>query len=347
MVRRSPFATGFRALRREPSVLLAEIGWRWIFGGIASALIAWGVVLFLKSVEVPRGDQLLLQSMNPAIVLYVLRDLIGNRWWLLARLGLIASISLSFTWVLMATIARAATTRVLVDFCAEDYGEDRQAYANFLTVGAIHFARVALLWIGLFTYLVSAIVAMWLTSSDREAHTAAFVVIFLATFLVAAVVLAFCNWILLLAPIFAIRDAARFFSAVRASWRLTRTQAKSFVGLNLAHLAMRLVWIVFISGIGMIPLGFAQLFPASLIIAAVIAITLLYCAVSDVLFVARYAGYIMIAEQQIHPDPEPVRVQPPEPVIPQSTEPSDPASPPEPAQLEESETPPNFDSSIE
>lgn len=338
MVRRSPFGTGFRALRRERSVLLAEIAWRWIFGGIAIALIAWGTMLFLKSVEVTKGDQLLLRSMNPTVIVYVLRDLLSDRWLLLARLGLIVAICLSFLWIITATIARTATTRVLLDFSAAEFGEERKTEANLLTVGLIHFMRIALLWMGLIAYVLSAIVATRVTSADGETHTGAFLVVFIALFLVAAVVLAFCNWILLLSPIFAIRDATRVSSSVAASWRLTRERAGSLVGLNMAHLAMRLVWIVFISSVGAIPFGFSQLFPAWFIVAVIIAITLLYCAVSDGLFVARYAGYIAIAEQQLHPAPAPVSSSPAE-VLPQPTieppplrepiQPEEPLAPPE------------------
>ena len=304
MPRPSPFARGFRALRREPSVLLAEIAWRWLFGGITTALLLWTTLVFLRSIEVSKANQFLLRTLNPAILSYVLRELFANKWALLARLGLIVSVSLSFLWILTATIARTATTRVLLEHSSEEYGETRDTRPNLRAITAIHFVRVALLWIGVAAYVLSALISARLTTTGDQTHPAAFLFLFLAMFLIAAAVLSFFNWILLLTPIYALRDGLPFTDATLAAWQLTRTRAASLVGLNLAHLALRLIWIVFMSGLAFIPIGFSGILPKSIIVLAIFATTLIYCAVADALFVARYAGYIEIADQQLLPAPE-------------------------------------------
>jgi hypothetical protein len=303
MPRPSPFARGFRSLRREPSVLLAEIAWRWLFGGIATALLLWATIVFLHSIEVSKANQFLLRTFNPQVLSYVLRDLLQHKWGLLARLGLIVSVSLSFLWMITATIARTATTRVLLDQSADSYSEDRDTRPNLRTVAAIQFVRVALLWIGLAAYIVSALIAARVNVNGD--HIGAFLLLFLAMFAVAAAILSFFNWLLLLAPIFALRDGLPFSDAILSAWQLTRDRAARLAALNLAHLALRLIWIVFMSGIAFVPLGFVHVFPKLVIVLAVVATTLLYCAVADALFVARYAGYIEIAEQELHPEPQP------------------------------------------
>jgi hypothetical protein len=301
MPRPSPFARGFRSLRREPSVLLAEIAWRWLFGGIATVLLIWATLVFLRAIEVSKANQFLLRTFNPEIIRYVMRDLLQHKWELLARLGLIVSVSLSFLWILTAAIARTATTRVLLDQSADSYGQERDTHVNLRTVGALQLIRVALLWIGLAAYVLSALIASRVNPNGD--HIGAFLLVFFTLFLIAAMVLSFFNWLLLLAPIFALRDGERFSNAILAAWQLTRDRAGSLVALNLAHLALRLIWIVFISGIGLAPVGFVHIVPKIVIFLAVAATTPLYCAVADALFVARYAGYIEIAEQQLHPDP--------------------------------------------
>ncbi|MFZ3211271.1 MAG: hypothetical protein WA188_07125 [Terriglobales bacterium] len=40
MVSRSPISEGFRRAFREPTIVLAEIAWRWSFGLAALALVA-------------------------------------------------------------------------------------------------------------------------------------------------------------------------------------------------------------------------------------------------------------------------------------------------------------------
>ena len=266
MVRPSPFARGFRALRREPSVLLAEIAWRWLFGGIALALIAWAAVVFLHSVTVSKVNQLLLRTLNPAILQYILRELLHNKWGLLARLGLILGVSLSLLWIISSTIARSATTRVLLERISTEDGEERGTSLNLRSVAAIQFKRVALLWVGFAAYFASAYIAARLTT-DEQVHTGAFLLLFLMMFVSAAAILSFFNWILLLAPIFAIRDSLSFFRSMAAAWQLTVERSSSLLALNLAHLALRLVWFVFMSGVAVIPLGFTQILPKFLIFA--------------------------------------------------------------------------------
>jgi hypothetical protein len=315
MPRPSAFARGFRALRREPSVLLAEIAWRWLFGGIATALIAWATIVFLRAIEVSKANQFLLSTLNPELMSYALRDLFHNKWGMLGRLGVTVGVSLAFLWIITATIARSATTRVLLERSADDYAEQRDTRPNLRAIATIQFLRVALLWIGLAAYFLSAVSASRLTTRGDQQHVGAFLFLFLCMFLVAAAVLSFFNWILLLAPIFAIRDDQPFTDATIAAAHFSRTRSGSLIGLNLAHLAIRVVWIVFISGIALVPFGFAQILPKWVIFAAVLVTTLIYSAVADALFVARYAGYIEIAEQETHPEPEPLpRVQEPVPI---------------------------------
>jgi hypothetical protein len=302
--RPSPFARGFRVLRREPAALLAEIAWRWLFGGIATALFVWATLGFLHAIEVSKANQFLLRTLNPAILSYVLRDLFSQKWGLAARLAAIVSLSLSFLWILTSAIARSAIVRVLVEQVAEIAGEARETTSNLGTLLMLQSMRITLLWIGGLAYVVIAIICGLITRSEDHPQTGAFLLLFLVFFGISAAFLSFLNWVLHLAPIYAVRDGLSFGDAILAAWRLTRTRGASFTALNLAHLALRLIWFVFMSGVAFVPLGFAQILPKFVILPATLAITLVYCAVADALFIARYAGYIEVAEQELHPEPE-------------------------------------------
>lgn len=323
MPRPSAFGRGFRTLRREPAVLAAEIGWRWLFGGIATALLLWATLSFLHAVDVSRSNQFLLGTLNPELMSYALRDMFHGKWWMFARLTAIVSISLSLLWIITATIARSVTTRVLVERAAEDYETERETAPNLGAIFGIQFVRIALLWIGLAAYFLSSLIAARLTVRGSETHTGAFLVLFLCMFSVAAIVLSFFNWILFLAPIFAIRDSLSFTSAPIEAWQFSRARAGSLFGLNLAHAGFRLVWLVFMSGVIFVPFGFARILPKSVVLLATVVLSLVYFAVADALFVARWAGFIEIAEQELHPEPE-VPPQPfYQPPAPQETMPQD------------------------
>ena len=313
MSRPSPFARGFRAVRREPAVLLVEIGWRWLFGGVATALLIWATLAFLHSVQVSRSEQFLLRTFSPELMAYALREMFRDKGVVLAKLALGIGSGLSFFWIATSTFARSAMTRVLLEDAAQDHAASRQTAPRLWTISAIQFLRMALLWLGLAAYILSALISDALTRAGDRSHPAAFLLIFLGMMLILAVVLSFANWILLLAPIFAIRHDRSLGGTIGAALRFSRRRSGRLAALNLAHLGVRLVWFVVMSGIAFMPLGFIRLVPKVLVFGAILAITLLYSAVADVLFVARYAGYIEIAEQDPDLDPELLAGPPPAP----------------------------------
>jgi hypothetical protein len=273
-------------------------------------LLIWAGLVFLKSVEVSRSNQFLLSTLNPELMSYALREIFRNQWGVLARVGLTLGVGLSLLWIVTASLARAATTRVLLEHAASEYGEERETRSNVRAVAAIQVLRVGLLWCGFAAYVLAAIVADKLTRNNNQAHIAAFLLLFLTMILVAAVVLSFLNWILLLAPIYAVRDHVGFFEATLAAWRLSRDRASSLAGLNLAHAGIRLVWFVVMTGLAFAPLGFLRIAPRLLIYGSIVLVSLAYFIVADMLFVARYGGYIDIAERELHPE-LPIATAPP------------------------------------
>ena len=320
--------------RQEPAVVLAEIAWRWLFGGIATLLLGWTAIVFLRSVQITQADEFLLRTLNPAIIQYVLRELLHDKWGVLFRGAFAVGISLSLLWIVTATLARTATTRVLLERSDSERGDKHGYDANLRSVCAIQTLRVALVWIGVAAYILSAFAASQVTSAGEQTHSFANAVGFLMLFGFAASLLSIFNWILFLAPIFAVRDSCSFRVATVVAWRFSRARAGGLLGLNLAHAGVRLVWLVFMSGVVSVPFGFIRLLPKSLIFLAVALLSLVYLAVADVLFASRWAGFIELAKQESHPEPEPVLLPPPiEPLTqsdPASYGPSAPVSEPNP-----------------
>lgn len=263
-------------------------------------MLAWAVLGFLHAIEVSKANQFLLRTMNPSILAYVLRDLFSQKWGLAARLALIVSVSASLLWIVMSAFARSAIVRVLVEQISELSGVEHETHFKFRSLLGIQSLRLALLWIGGLAYLVFAILSGLLTSADGRSHSGAALLVFLLFFGITAALLSFFNWILHLAPIYAVRDGRSFADATLAAWRLVRSRSGSLTALNCAHLALRIVWFIFMSGVVFVPLGFERLLPKAAVFLASVVLTLIYSAVADALFVARYAGYIEIAEQELN-----------------------------------------------
>ena len=71
----SPTAEGFRAAFRRPSLTFAEIAWRWIFGGTATALFFFALFEYLGTLPVSNADMVLLRTRHP----------ISDDFWATAR----------------------------------------------------------------------------------------------------------------------------------------------------------------------------------------------------------------------------------------------------------------------
>jgi hypothetical protein len=126
------------------------------------------------------------------------------------------------------------------------------------------------------------------------------------------------NWILSLASIFAVRDGEDALGALSAAVTFFREHTGPVFAVGtwtgLAHLVAFSVASTVVS----MPLAFLSVAPWRLLIAAVILVTLAYCAVVDWLYMARLAAYVCISEM---PDtlalalPAPLPAPPPQTMI--------------------------------
>jgi hypothetical protein len=104
------------------------------------------------------------------------------------------------------------------------------------------------------------------------------------------------NWLLSLAAIFAVRDGSNAVSSIAAALALFQERTGAVLAVStwtgLAHLALFMT----ATSVVVLPLGFLGLLPWRLVALAVLALTLVYFAIADWLYIARLAGYICILE---------------------------------------------------
>jgi hypothetical protein len=295
----SPTLEGFRAAFRQPSITLAEIAWRWTVGAVAGALLFFGLIEFLDSLTVARGDSTLLRTRLPLLVGRAITHILRGSMNRVVFAALLAIVALSLLWIIAASIGRLATIRGLLDYFRRDTDVDATSGAfnspPFWSLIELQFFRVAVVLAALLALAGAAILASF-ASNDRNPHPGLVAIIFLLLAALIGTTWSVLNWILSLAAIFAVRDGDDALAAVSAAVAFFRrfmgpvSAVSTWTGL--AHV----IAISIAASAVSVPLVFIQIAPARLLLAVAAVVALVYFAVADWLYIARLGGYICIGE---------------------------------------------------
>jgi hypothetical protein len=349
MPRISPTLEGFRAAFRRPSLTLAEISWRWTAGGAATALLSFLFLEYLDTLPVTNGDLLLLRTRQPILIGQAFGHIFHGSLSRVVMAGLVATVALTFLWILAASVGRATTVRSLMDYFARRTEEATDGQKpdplaspvataepsrplgsllrlNFLRVAVALAAILAFVGAAIVVHLISA----GLTSPSAAAARVASAgspppdpgagLAFLLLFPLAGLIfLAWSglNWVLSLAGVFAVRHGGDApddaLGALSAAVAFCRERGGAVFAVStwtgLAHLTVFVVAITVLS----MPLSLARIAPGWVVLAGVIVVAVAYFAVADWLYMARLAGYVCIAEMPealLAPAPLPPYVAP-------------------------------------
>jgi len=280
---------------RKPSFGLAEVSWRWGFGGAASALLAVSFLEYLNTLPVTAGDLFLLRSRQPALISQAIAHILRGSAPRLVHVVILLAVFLAAGWMVLATLGRAVTAKTLLrnlydgEFLTATFSLRSLAGLNFLRAGAALAALVGLL---------GATVLGGMASSDTDPSPGVAFVIFLAVLAMVGLAWVCVNWFLSLASLLVVTDGRDAFGAMANAVGLCRERfwpvlaASSWFGL--AH---GVAYFVFTSIIA-VPLMFAAVLPVRLVIAGVLMVSLVYFLVVDFLYVGRMAAYLHIINRR-------------------------------------------------
>jgi len=331
MSRISPTLEGFRAAFRRPSLTLAEISWRWTAGAAATALFSFLFLEYLDTLPVTNGDLLLLRTRQPVLIGQAFGHIFHGSLSRVVMAGLVATVALTFLWILAASVGRATTVRSLVDYFARRTeeatdGETPHALAssvptaerskplgsllrlNFLRVAVALAAILAFVGAAIMVHLISTSLtsnnagAAGVTSAGSPPDPASGLAFLLLFPLAGLIFLAWSglNWVLSLAGVFAARSSGDApedaLGALSAAVAFCRERGGAVFAVSswtgLAHVTLFVVATTVVS----MPLSLARIAPAWVVLAGLIVVSLAYFAVADWLYMARLAGYVCIAE---------------------------------------------------
>lgn len=295
MATSSPSRAGFRTAWRQPSLVLAEVAWRWSWGLASLAVLAACARAYLQSITVTNADLVELRSNVPVLVADAINRMLEGSAAILARLAVVAVPAIALMWIVSASLGSAAVLKALLPQAGKP---------PMRTLVGVHFLRAASALAAILGYMGAAIVASRLTAAgpdptpqEAATHLLAFSAVFLL--LVALVGLAWgtVNWYLSLSPVLVVRDRRDAFGALGEAWALVRRHRREFWGVGLVNSFLRLFFMGVLTVVSIPPLYLVGEVPGWVVVAIIVLLTLVYFVIADFCYVARLAGYIDIAER--------------------------------------------------
>lgn len=301
MTRSGLVRAGFAAAFRRPAVIAAEVAWRWSFGAAAGALVTVAALRFLNSLTVTDGDMLALRSRIPQLMADAILHIFQGSGSRLLQLVLILTPAISVLWILTASAGRAATLRALL----RDVPASFTRRHDLRSLLGVHFLRVAVTLLGMMATAGAAILAGFAAATTTEPSVLLFNLVFLALLFLVSLCWSTLNWYLSLAPIFVVRDNRGALSAVSDAVHLVRRRGGDFTSVSTLYGLIKLFAIGVFTVVSLVPLGFIAEWPWQITTTILAGITLAYLALADLLYVARLASYVAIAEPEPVASPRP------------------------------------------
>jgi hypothetical protein len=294
MKRRSPTLEGFRILFRRPSLVMAEISWRWTFGLALIASLLFAVREYMSTLPVTAAEMFLLRTGQPALILQAIAQILHGSAPRVVSAGIVLALALTVAWIVLGSLGRAAILKELFEAFQESPSSKRSTLRfsslmglNFLRAGALLAALVG---------VVGAMLLAGLASSRANPSPGSALLIFWMLCLFVAMAWSTLNWYLSLAAVFVVGDEHTTFEALAAAAGLCRSRSGAVAAIatwfGIAHGAAFMI----ASSVVAFPLAFAEVLPGGIVLGGVILMAMFYFAIADFLYVGRLASYVFLVE---------------------------------------------------
>jgi hypothetical protein len=285
----SPTRAGLRAVLRQPKIILAEVAWRWLFGGCSLLLAAALFVGVVGRVEVSDADYAALGAQDPFTIANALMSIFSGVWPALLRVGAILSPLVALLWMVAATLGRAATLQLIFAM------PQRPPLGS---LARLSLWRVVITIAALAGFFGAALLGAFL-GTRRSAAQPDWVLYLATVFVLWPIVLVlwgWLTWVLSIAPIFAVRDGLSSARSIAATFAATRAHRGAFFAASTAYGFLR----IFAIALAIVLSIMAAVVAGSSLKLALVLIAILtlgYFAVADFFYAARLASYAAIVEK--------------------------------------------------
>ncbi len=307
----SPTGQGLRLIWRQPSLAFAELAWRWTFAVAVWFLVSFLLLAYMDSLPVSDADAFLLRSGVPPLVWATVRHVLGDSGSRFAGAAVIVAAAVGVLWIVAASAGRWATVRVLLDHfrgeqergrpmpSAEDLHGSAEITSRWRSARAllgVHFLRAGLLTAAILAGM-GAVIVSGFASSRRDPRPELVFLLFCGLILVIAVLWKIFDWLLSIAPIFAVRERQTTFESFCAALGFVREQIGAVAGASALFAVLHFFIFSAVAALAFVTIFLVALVPGWIVATSFVLLSLVYFASIDFLGVARLASYICILEQ--------------------------------------------------
>lgn len=290
----TPSRAGWRLARENPKLVLVEVIWRWSFGLAALLLLLQAIASILHRVTISDADWAALHNLDLHETPNAVAKILYLSWKVFCLVLAVLLPAMAVLWIAAATWGRAATLKIL------------QKRSNTTAVAGLTLLRVLLFLFTMIVAVLTVVGADMLATRPPYNPEEPDLLLYLAIVLIALpliiIVWSILNWVLSLAPLFAVQEQKGTFASLAATFRSLRANARAYWSISGVYGTARgaALLAVIVLGVFLGILG-----NNTIILALLIALMLAYFVLADFLYVARLAAYLKIIEQNSSPVAKP------------------------------------------
>lgn len=302
--------SGLRTVRQNPALIFAEIAWRWAFGAAAWILVIFTVRTILEGFDVSAAEVAVARSNNAILIADAIARVLIQVLPRFVAAMMIAVPLLAVAWTIAATIGRAVTMRSLLSERSAGFQPAGPPVSGrpILSLGFLNALRAIFSLATMLAFFGTVVlVSAQVNPRGTPEAAPAYVLAWLCLALLVGCFWGLVNWFLALAPIFIARNGLGVWKSLAASVSLYRDHRRDYMSIASWFGFFRGAALVVAVIAGIVSVGAS--WRAGLIASAVIA--LLYFAIADALYIARFGAYIELASSgaaltsgSVPPEPE-------------------------------------------
>jgi hypothetical protein len=283
---------GITLVTSQPMMIVAELAWRWAF-----AIGAFGILLVYSSIlrdaiSLSAADQGGLLSGDPLQMVDVATRITANALPFFVQAAEGALPRIAFIWLLCITIGRSPLIRKILGFTPEKPTSINRRF--WISMTAVHAVRVLLLLIVLSAYLAaSRLSAIAFGIDPDQPRILLAIVAYFATFGIGFAIYIVANFVASLAPLY-VAQGRRALDALSDSMHAS-IRHKSLLGSTAAvNATLRTAIATVVTGASILLLPMSRYLPSWILLVLAWLLTVIYCAASDILLLARTTAYALI-----------------------------------------------------
>lgn len=283
----NPVGQSFRMVLRDPAILITEIGWRWSFGALAMLILLLSSLSLLGSVHVSQTDRAAWRSNNPTLMAQALAGMVTESGFSILKQAAWLLPAITLLWCVFGAVGRASTLNRLS-------GSD----VSFRSTLALHCSRVLVMWMAGAALVAALVMSARVSMRGAEPDLLLYYALAFWSAVLIGWLWATANWYLSLAGLCCLQSGAGFLKSTGQAVRLARTHGGELGGISLIFGVVRVAVLAIAFVLCVLPSKLMATAPREYT-AWVIAVSLMYFAVADFLYLARMAAYLIVATPEV------------------------------------------------